>query len=410
MAIFPDQLTVGRGLRSKSDSSVLSMSASSSAKAPIMAMALSNETHGDSITLSDNSPGSGGSARASHRPEAGGLSADFVNLIPDKPYCTDDLGYGVVIRPKLVAIRKRHIQLNGPSNLRWLQHDIDRRGAYYAHEDANLPAPNFIAINPDNGHAHSAYLLATPVHCHSVARLAPLRLFNAVRLGTTRRLDADLHYAGNTIKNPLNPHWGVEWRRHQPYTLQELLDWLFFEDMAPEPIAETTGEGRNVIVFDKLRNIAYREVIHFKREGRSFDGFQRRCEDLANGINQQFVGYQVKRSDGRINRGPLKASDISAISKSGARWTWRRFSPSTFSAIQSLRGRRGMANRWAEHESARTAKPWEALGISERTYYRRKRAAKCERPTRQQSTGAKPWESMGISRATYYRGKKAGKL
>jgi len=69
-----------------------------------------------------------------------------------------------------------------------------------------------------------------------------------------------------------------------------------------------------------------------------------------------------------------------------------------------------MANRWADHESVSTAKPWEALGISERTHYRRKRAAKGDQPTRQTATGAKPWESMGISRATYYRRKKAGKI
>jgi hypothetical protein len=69
-----------------------------------------------------------------------------------------------------------------------------------------------------------------------------------------------------------------------------------------------------------------------------------------------------------------------------------------------------MANRWADHEPARTAKPWEALGISEPTYYRRKRAAKGDQPTRQAVTGTKPWESMGIGRATYYRRKKAGKL
>jgi hypothetical protein len=120
---------------------------------------------------------------------------------------------------------------------------------------------------------------------------------------------------------------------------------------------------------------------------------------LANDINQQFVGYEVKRSDSStLGQFPNQ----SRAGHGGASVRAR--------AIQSFRGRRGMVNRWVDHESASTAKPWEALGISERTYYRQKRAAKGDRPTRQAATGAKPSESMGISHATYYRRKKAGKI
>jgi hypothetical protein len=42
-----------------------------------------------------------------------------------------------------------------------MPHDIDHATAYFAHRDANLPQPNFIAVNPENGHGHSAVLLAT---------------------------------------------------------------------------------------------------------------------------------------------------------------------------------------------------------------------------------------------------------
>ena len=50
--------------------------------------------------------------------------------------------------------------------------------------------------------------------------------------------------------------------------LPELADWLFFEDMRPDPSIETTfGAGRNVTVFDELRQIAYQEVLSFKRAG-----------------------------------------------------------------------------------------------------------------------------------------------
>jgi hypothetical protein len=43
------------------------------------------------------------------------------------------------------------MQLNGPASFRSMPHDIDHAGAYFAHRDANLPEPNFIAINSENG-------------------------------------------------------------------------------------------------------------------------------------------------------------------------------------------------------------------------------------------------------------------
>jgi hypothetical protein len=95
------------------------------------------------------------------------LRQAFPDLIPAKPYCADFLDDGLCIRSKSTALRRRHIQLNGPSNFTWMPHDIDRLGAFYAHDDANVPQPNVIMINPANGRAHAAYLLANPVARHS---------------------------------------------------------------------------------------------------------------------------------------------------------------------------------------------------------------------------------------------------
>lgn len=64
---------------------------------------------------------------------------------------------------------------------------------------------------------------------------------------------------------------------------------------------------------------------------------------------------------------PLSFSEVKAVSRSVARWTWRQFSDEKFSVIQSARGKRGgrPATRTAEGE------PWAAQGISRATYYRR---------------------------------------
>ena len=162
-------------------------------------------------------------------------------------------------------------------------------------------------------------------------------------------------------KNPLHKDWRVEWRRDAPYTLVELADWLFPRDMEPEvEVERALGAGRNVTVFDELRAIAYREVREFKAAGAAFEKWLSRCEHLALGLNHQFPMAML-------------LSEVRAIAKSVARWTWKHFSAERFTARQSYLGKRGMTFRWAGHVSAQSLKPWDSMGISRATYYRRKR-------------------------------------
>ena len=87
------------------------------------------------------------------------FSDDFYEKLPKKPYCSDDLGRGVIIRPKRTAIQKPYIQHNPPCLVSSLVFDIDRQDAYFAWSDANLPTPTWIAKNRQNGHAHIGYML-----------------------------------------------------------------------------------------------------------------------------------------------------------------------------------------------------------------------------------------------------------
>lgn len=290
------------------------------------------------------------------------LARNFPNLIPLKPYCADVLAHGLLIRNRSVALTMRHIQLNGPSSFRWMCHDIDRSDAYYAHRDAVLPAPNVVMINPQNGHAHAAYLLATPVARHSFARLAPLALYAACERGIARRIDADRRYAGLIAKNPLHADWKVEWRRDQPYTLGDLESSLFKDDMRPETFStESVGAGRNVTVFEELRVEAYREVLWYKNDGLGLHVWLSRCTEIALAINARFVL-------------PLSPREVGAIARSVGRWTWKHFNAEKFSAIQSHRSKL----KWAGHAAESTLRPWLKLGISRRTYYRRKKAKLAE--------------------------------
>jgi hypothetical protein len=180
-----------------------------------------------------------------------------------------------------------------------------------------------------------------------------------VERGIARRLAADRLYAGLITKNPVHPYWRVEWRRDEPYTLAELAGWLFFEDMRPDPTIEVTfGAGRNVTVFDELRQIAYREVLTFAC------WFQRsmvdRCLRLAIGISQQFPQAMRLSEVGHCQ------IDIEVA--------WRHFSEQQFSQRQSRRSG-AAAKRWAGHVAESKTEPWKATGISRSTHYRRNTGA-----------------------------------
>lgn len=298
----------------------------------------------ETMALSDNRP----------------LEAAFPDLLPAKPYCSNDLSSGLRVMPKDAALRRRLVQLNHPAHLRWMPFDIDRPGSYMAFDDANLPPPNVIMVNRDNGHAHAAYLLDRPVAKHSSARLAPLNFYAAVQRGYTNRLGADKKYIGLISKNPKHADWFVEWRRDKPYSLVEMDDWLFERDKKFEPRSEV-GEGRNCTIFEELRTFAYREVMRFKASGASLAEFTSRLFDVAAGINR---GFTV----------PVNAGELRAISKSVAKWIWRRFSPEAFVRRQQHLGKKGAQKRWTGHQAAETAKPWVELGISRATFYRRKAA------------------------------------
>jgi len=298
-------------------------------------------------------------------PKQPSLQEQFSDLVPAKPYCTNEMG-PLQIRSRDIALRYRHIQVNGPLSFRWMTFDVDRSDAYRAADDANVRPPNFIAVNPFNGHAHLGYLLSVPVLRFPTAHLKPLAYFAGVERGYRRRLQADSGYAGLIVKNPLHPSWRTEWQAVRPYSLEDLDAELDFEDKRPElVVANEIGAGRNVTVFREARQIAYREAVSIIRSsGHIADHakFAARVTDLARGLNQQFDF-------------PMRDAEVRGIARSIAKWVARHFTSEKFRQIQSWRGRQGNAKRWANHVAVETTKPWEAEGISRRTWYRRRKAA-----------------------------------
>jgi len=134
----------------------------------------------------------------------------YANL-PDKPYCSNNLQNGLIIRTKKTAFERYvYIQLNKYYAICYLTFDVDREGAgaewYF---ELDLPAPTFVTINPENLHAHLVYELFTPVLLWENARQKPIEWLNVVRRAWTEALRADAGYNGLISKNPNHSHWKI---------------------------------------------------------------------------------------------------------------------------------------------------------------------------------------------------------
>ena len=182
---------------------------------------------------------------------------------PRRPYCSDDLESGLRIRSLAQALTKPYIQANPPHLRVWALFDIDRPLAALAWEDADLPPPTWTAINRQNGHAHSAWGLEVPVLVDGLgARDAPLRYLCAVESLMAERLQADPGFGGLITKNPAHPLWWTLRGPRLAYSLGELAEWLpGLEKHRPKRRApDQIGLGRNVALFDRVRQWAYRAI------------------------------------------------------------------------------------------------------------------------------------------------------
>ena len=287
---------------------------------------------------------------------------ELIETLPYKPYCTDELGV-TYIRPKSTAINKKYLQVNQPKLVTYLLFDIDRQGGVLAWYDNDLPPPHWSTKTPENAHGHLSYRLKVSVCTSDMAHLEPMKYLAAIESAMTEKLQADRGFVGLLTKNPLHSHWQTEiWTEHE-YTLDELADYLDLKGH-PKKGIESSGLGRNCELFDTVRQWSYKTIREFwapnyKRQWNSA------VYDQVEAINSQF-------------KVPLPVSEVKAIAKSIANWTYREFTPEKFRQSQAKKGSKGgkVSKRKPIESSERTLKPWVGIGISRRTYFRWKAAGK----------------------------------
>lgn len=261
---------------------------------------------------------------------------DWRQRLPQFPHCADRFDLGVYRRSRDHALGFRHVEINPPGRVSWLAFDIDRPNAYEAAEDADLAQPNALIVNPANGHAHMLYALRVPVGLAGRSRSAPRELLCDVERGMSARLRADPAYAMRFAKNPGHPYWRTSWLTPRPFELNELLQRLDRKDMRKgRDRSDLVGYGRHVDLFNRVRVIAYRNVLAFKNQGGSQEQWARRLIEVAAEANSDFSL-------------PLPIPDVRSTARSIARWTWRRFSTAGFSQLQARRAVIGNERRGQE--------------------------------------------------------------
>ena len=150
----------------------------------------------------------------------------FYDDLAKKPYCSNEKGF-CYPRTKAHAIRHGYIQPNFPDIVKWLVFDIDHPNALFAYHDLNLPRPQLIEQNPDNGHAHYGYKLTEPVLLWGNAGEKPINYLRRVHKALNKALGGDPSYSGNLIKNPFSSSHNTYITGAKPsYTLDELASYL----------------------------------------------------------------------------------------------------------------------------------------------------------------------------------------
>ena len=253
----------------------------------------------------------------------------FYQNLPHKPYCTDELGAGLIIRQKKTAIQMPYIQHNPPCLVTSLVFDIDRSDAYFAWSDANLPPPHWIARNRQNSHAHMGYILSAPVCTSDNARQKAITYLAKIQRAYITALDADRGYSGLITKNPCHNAWETHLFDVLPYDLGYLADFVELEELPTAP-KEVSGLGRNCAMFDTVRWWAY-DAIRAFISGSSELWY---AEVLKVAINANCAFLE-----------PLPHSEVKATAKSISRWVWRNHAEAhaKFIERQSIKGKAGAA-------------------------------------------------------------------
>jgi hypothetical protein len=274
-------------------------------------------------------------------PVAMGADAWETSWLPRRPLATDDLDRGCWRQSRGDALERRYLEHSPQALLSMLVIDVDHDDALLRalEEPRTHPMPSWIAESP-SGRGHVGWVLRTPVVRTDAGRPKPLAFAAKVEEGLRRSLDGDVGYAGLLTKNPTHADWVTTWGTEQLYDLSDLAEGLgeLMPRSLPRRTVESSGLGRNVALFNRVRMWAYRACRRYD----SRTEWEEVAGAYALAVNEEFPV-------------PLGAAEVGHVARSVARWTWRNgFRAEGFQAVQARRGAQGgRANTPAQQAAKR---------------------------------------------------------
>jgi len=241
------------------------------------------------------------------------MQLDLFKLsLPKKPYCSNDLSQGLIIRNTSQALQRKYIQHNHINSKTWLSFDIDRQTCIdEITDDLNLPCPTLLIQNKQNGHAHALYALDIPVHLNESSSIKAVRFAAAVDTSLSGALDADPNYVGLITKNPFSDYWQT-YDVGPSYDLHDLSEYVDLQSDRRRAL-DNVGLGRNCNLFDSVRRSAYQAINSMR--GLGFDKWAQHVLRAAESFNNQFAA-------------PLPWSEVKSVAKSVSAWVWRFYTGS----------------------------------------------------------------------------------
>ena len=347
----------------------------------------------------------------------------FTDRLANKPYCTDNFDYGVQIRDKNVALTRKYIQANTPWQHNCIILDIDYPCVMETtFKEKILPTPNIAVINPKNSHSHLLFFIKTGVYLTDNASIEPIRYAHAIEYSLREAFMADNAYSGLIVKNPFHNYWETLELNEELWSLGDLAEYLTLPKQMPKR-ENLIGLGRNCILFQLGRKYAYSEVLKQKIMGTTKDGFYQIILHFIEQQNQEFPQPLMFNEYKAIAKSISNWTWKHYGDKTSKQWamyvkkthsveiqSWR--GKQNTSEQQSMKGKIGGKNNTSEQQSIKgkiggLANSSEQQSVKGKKHNSEEQKAKALKSAQIRYEGSKeqlkPWESMGISRRTYYR-------
>ena len=288
-----------------------------------------------------------------------------------------------------------------------LTYDCDDRQAMAAGLDV-LPYYNWLTRTERGGHA--TWCLAVPVGKHAAARAAPEQFLARIGEYFHATLKADPAFNG-LGRNPAYLEADTIWGRTEPYTLDDLATVIPFNWRKPKVSQTGIGRNRDMLMAGCRGASANRDIAAIT---------------ILHSIREQVCG--LYDADHPYTLAEMNAT-AKVIERYREQWNREGHKPAWLEK-QARVGRMGAgvprAASLFDDKTNENARPWVALGTHRATWYRRRavmRQANTDNATKANTVNApfpcsislfddktyantvtlKPWQSLGISRATWYR-------